>query len=312
MKRRRPTAANPGLERALSSLLPLPLRPGAEAPTGRRRRARLLLLLGAAGGAKQGALLRAAAAVEAVHLAALIHDDVLDDAAVRRGRAALHRTVKRGAALLLGDILFSRAVASIHRLGRPALTARFLRAVDDTCAGEILETAGRGRPPWTEGLYFRIAGLKTAALFRFCGEAAALLAGRRDWSVWGSLSRRIGIACQIIDDCLDLAPPGFPVGKDRLSDLKNFVPSLPAILGLADRRTAPAVRAALGAADRGRRERAGRALRRDGHLRRAADRAEARLRSARSALRRAGAGERLSPYLGELDDRLRAIREWRP
>ncbi len=312
-----PPPSPPGLERALVSLLPSsPLFPpsfriDAGLPGAQHRRARLLYLLGRRLGAPPTLLLRAAAAVEAVHLAALIHDDVLDDAAVRRGRATLHRTGKRETALLLGDILFSRAVASIHRLGRPRLTERFLKAVEDTCAGEILETSCRNRPPWTDALYRRIIGLKTAALFRFCGEAAGILAGRRDWTEWGRMGMEIGRAYQIIDDCLDLAPPAVSLDKDRLSDLKNAVPSLPLILGLADTRTADRLRPAIGSARRRRREEAGKALRRGGHLRRAAERAGEYLARARAILTATEAGKRLAAYLDELDSQAAAIREWK-
>lgn len=306
MKNRRPTAAPAALSRALSSLLPPALRRNGRMPGGKLSRARLLLLLGRGPDADGRSLLQTAAAVEAVHLAALIHDDVLDGSARRRGEATLHRTVNSGPALLLGDIIFARAIASINRLGRTELTERFLMAVEDTCAGEILETNRRNRLPWTGELYHRIIGLKTAALFRFCGEAAAILSGKRDRAEWGRLGGRIGRAYQIVDDCLDLAPASVRLGKDRLSDLKNGVPSLPVILGLADPRTASAVRAALGQKSARLREDAGRALRRNGHLRRAAADAERYLVAARAA--RAAAP--LAAYLGELETRINQIRGW--
>jgi len=310
MKKRRPTAAPAALGRALSSLLPPALRRNAGCPGGKLARARLLLLLGRGQKADRRSLLQAAAAVEAVHFAALIHDDILDGSARRRGEAALHRTVDSGAALLLGDIVFSRAIASINRLGRTALTERFLIAVEDTCAGEILETSRRDRLPWTEQLYRRIISLKTAALFRFCGEAAAILSGKKDWAAEGRLGLKIGRAYQIVDDCLDLAPASVRLGKDRLSDLKNGVPSLPVILGLADPRTESAVRAAIGKENLRRREEAGRALRRNGHLRRAAEEAGRCIVEARAEWRGTDAGAPIAAYLGELEDRIDMIRGW--
>jgi geranylgeranyl pyrophosphate synthase len=287
---------------------------------GKSYRARLMLLLGDLLRAPREKIVRAAAAVEAVHLAALIHDDVLDGAGMRRGQAALYRSRGAAAALLLGDILLARGISAIHRLGSPKLTGQFLEAIAGTCAGEILEISRKGRPPWTEAIYYRITDLKTGALFRFCGEGAGILAGRGERTVagLGRLGATIGRAYQIIDDCLDFAPRGSPLGKDRLADLKNAVPNLPLIHALHDPRTRSRVRAAIGAADRRRREAAGRAVRERGLVRRAAGRAERHLADARRALRTIGDGAvtgnpgPLLSYLATLEGIAAGIRRSRP
>ena len=293
MKDRRAISPLPALDNAIAALLPpSPLFPAEirrqlRTAGGKRYRARLMLLLGDLLRAPREKIVRAAAAVEAVHLAALIHDDILDGAGMRRGKAALHRSRGAAAALLLGDALLARGIAAIHRLGSPKLTGRFLEAIAGTCAGEIMEISRQGRPPWTEAIYYRIIDLKTGALFRFCGEGAGILAGRGERTVagLGRLGATIGRAYQIIDDCLDFAPCGSPLGKDRLADLKNAVPNLPLIHALHDPRTQSRVRAAIGTADRRRRETAERAVRERGFVRRAAGRAERHLAESRRVLR---------------------------
>ena len=144
---------------------------------GKQQRSRLLLILGHLCGVSRRPLITAAAAVEAVHLATLIHDDILDGATRRRSKDTLHLSHGISSALLYGDLVFTRGVSAVNSLGNKQLTDLLLSTVRALCMGEILEAREAGRFPWNERIYRRIAGLKTAALFQFACEAPGILAG---------------------------------------------------------------------------------------------------------------------------------------
>lgn len=195
---------------------------------GKRRRGGLILVLGRLFGAPPGKVVAAAAAVEIIHLASLIHDDVVDGAHLRRARPALQRVHGSAAALLYGDLLFSRGISLVNRLGEPKLTELLLETVSAICGGEILETRERENFPWEEETYLEIITLKTASLFEYSCQAPAILAGFSPprLKVLKKLGRDLGLAYQIADDCLDFSPAG-RTGKTPLADLRNRVPNLP-------------------------------------------------------------------------------------
>lgn len=254
----------------------LPLRHHVLRSDGKGLRGRLMLILGYLCGAPRRPLVTAAAAVEAVHLATLIHDDIVDGATRRRRTGALHRAHGIAPALLYGDLIFARGVAAVNSLGMGELTDRLLESAHALCSGEILEAAEAGGFPWKEATYLRIVELKTASLFTFACEAPAILAGcpRGRLRLLRRLGGHLGFAFQIADDCRDFAPRSGGSEKDRLLDLKNQVPSFPTVLAGADKQMRPVVRAVLAGGGGGRAmERLGGYLRRHGVLRRAAARA---------------------------------------
>lgn len=232
------------LEREISSILrpphPFLSRIARRIPGsgGKKLRGRLILILGHLFGASPRDLAGTAAVVEVVHLATLIHDDVIDSAARRRSRPTLQRSEGIAPALLYGDLLFSRGISRINRIGNPVLTDLLLETVGALCAGEILENQLSRKFPWTEKDYLEVATLKTASLFEYCCRGPGILAGlpARRLSVLTRFGRNLGLSYQAYDDCLDFSLHGKPVGKDRLADLKNGVPSLPLVL--AGRNTA--------------------------------------------------------------------------
>jgi len=214
-----------------------PFRRRVPADGGKRRRGELILLLGRLFGAPQGRLVPAAAAVEVVHLATLVHDDVVDGAERRRDRPTLDRVQGTAPALLYGDLLFARGIAAVNRLRNPELTDLLLATVSEICAGEILETRERGSFAWEEATYLEIIRLKTASLFEYCCLAPAILAGlpQKRRQVLRRLGRNLGLAYQIADDCLDFAAVPSRPGKDPLADLRNGVPNLPLLYAARDR-----------------------------------------------------------------------------
>ena len=217
-----------------------PFRRRVPADGGQRRRGELILLLGRLFGAPRKQLIRAAAAVEIIHLATLIHDDVVDGAELRRELPTLNRLRGAAPALLYGDLLFSRGIAAVNRLRSAELTDLLLATVSGICAGEILETRERGSFSWEEETYLEIIRLKTASLFEYCCQAPALLAGFPPARVrtLKRIGRNLGLAYQIADDCLDFAPGPARPGKNPLADLRNGVPNLPLLYAARDRRIA--------------------------------------------------------------------------
>ncbi len=206
---------------------------------GKRRRGELILILGRLFAVPEARAAAAAAAVEVIHLASLIHDDVVDGAVRRRSRPTLESLQGTGPALLYGDLLFSRGIALVNRLRVPELTDLLLQTVSEVCAGEILETRERGSFSWPEETYLKIIGLKTASLFDYCARAPGLLAGfsLRRLNVLGSFGRNLGLAYQIVDDCLDFSPGPDRPDKMPLADLRNGVPNLPLLYAARDLRT---------------------------------------------------------------------------
>lgn len=203
---------------------------------GKMLRPRLLLTcaaLAACGRKLQSNLLfEAAAAVELIHTASLIHDDIIDEAAWRRSREALHRSWGPGRATLAGDLLLARAFALLSRPGRNKNLLLLLeRTVAHLCRGEIYQMDQRYRWDLTENQYYRINYYKTAFFIAACCEAGGLLAGAsagccRALRHYGL---KLGQAFQIVDDILDYA--GYPeqLGKPVGNDLEQGRTTLPLI-----------------------------------------------------------------------------------
>ena len=163
------------LRKAMAICLEPPIRfaPGlardASRRQGKRRRGAVMLMLGRLFSAPSREVAVCAAAVETVHLATLIHDDIMDGAALRRGRFALHRAHGVAPALLYGDILFIRGFAAVHALGRAEVTDLMIRTAASLCLGELLEA--RQRAP-SRGARGSISGSPASRRRRFTASAA--------------------------------------------------------------------------------------------------------------------------------------------
>jgi len=200
------------------------------------KRLRPLLVLVAAGAPAPGrdpaSLVRAAAAVELVHSATLVHDDVLDDAALRRGAPTVFAAAGRGMATCAGDQLFARAFSLLVQTGR----ADEIRALSDAgsglARGELLQRADA----WDAGVsldrYLLRCELKTARLFEAACALGVMESGRdgADPTVLASFGRRIGLAFQLLDDVLDVQGPAERTGKHRGTDLLDGTVTLPFIV----------------------------------------------------------------------------------
>jgi geranylgeranyl pyrophosphate synthase len=178
-------------------------------------------------------LLRAAVAVELVHSATLVHDDLIDGAQLRRGRPTVAAVAGRELAIATGDLLFSLAFAELARNE----SATQLRALSDAssalAAGELLQREDAYAAHVAVERYLRRCELKTAALFEAACRLGALTAAEGSGELadaLGAFARRIGLAFQMLDDVLDVSGPVERTGKSRGTDLLDGTVTLPLIL----------------------------------------------------------------------------------
>jgi octaprenyl-diphosphate synthase len=198
---------------------------------GKLLRPRLVLLAGQAAGDLRDEHIVLAAVVEMVHVATLVHDDVLDEAHVRRSRPTVNRLAGNEAAVLLGDYLISHAYHLCSSLGSTGVARRVAAATNTVCEGELMQIAHRGDYDLTEAAYLEILRRKTAALTAASCELGAQLAGGpppvvRHLSAFGM---DLGIAFQIVDDLLDLTGSEEQTGKSVGRDANLGELTLPAI-----------------------------------------------------------------------------------
>jgi len=262
--------------------------------SGKRLRPALVVLAGRASGEWDEEIVPVAVVVEMIHTATLVHDDVLDEALLRRQVSSCNALFGNEGAVLLGDFLFARAFALSASL-RNRLASRYLAEITSVvCQGEILQNRERGNLDLTEERYFEIIGKKTAVLYAASGEVGARYAGAPEESVRAlhAFGQGIGLAFQIVDDVLDVDGDEEEAGKSLGTDFAKGKMTLPVLHAL--RAAAPADRDALralladpgAAADRGARGRARAILRRAGSVAFALGRAEGLVGEAREHLDR--------------------------
>jgi len=199
---------------------------------GKRLRPLLVLLAAGPQGADETQLLAAAAAVELVHSATLVHDDVLDSATLRRGVPTVWSQGGRELAIATGDLLFSRAFAELTAAGSLEAVRALSRASSALAEGELLQREDAWDVTVSVERYLYRCELKTARLFEAACELGALSARRDtgDVAALGAFGRRIGLAFQLLDDVLDVAGPASVIGKHRGTDLLDGTVTLPLIL----------------------------------------------------------------------------------
>jgi octaprenyl-diphosphate synthase len=190
-------------------------------------------------------LVRVAAVVELVHLATLVHDDIMDEADVRRNRRTVSREFGPAAAVLLGDALFAHALHLATEFPTTEVCAAVSESTRRVCAGEIVQTLRRGSTNITRADYQRIVDLKTAELFRVSCFLGARLGGFAPGFVDAAsrFGRHLGIAYQIYDDLVDFFGSETRIGKTLGTDLASGKLTLP-LLALLER-LPPAEAAAL-------------------------------------------------------------------
>jgi octaprenyl-diphosphate synthase len=211
---------------------------------GKMLRPCLVLLAGRACGRLTDQHVKAATVVELAHMATLVHDDVLDEAELRRKGATLNHLRGNEAAVLLGDYLISHSYHLCSNLDSQFPGRVISRATNEVCEGELLQIQHRNNFDLDEDTYFEIISRKTASLCAACGLLGATLAGADEERAarLETYGRSLGIAFQIQDDILDIVGDVNTVGKTLGIDVEKGKMTLPLIHFM---RTAPAEHAAL-------------------------------------------------------------------
>lgn len=209
---------------------------------GKMFRPTLTLLASAVEGRPEPRAIPLAAVVELVHLATLVHDDIMDDADVRRSRRTASREYGSTAAVLLGDALFAHALHLATQFPTTEICAAVSESTRRVCAGEIVQTLRRGTTNITRADYQRIVDLKTAELFRVSCFLGARLAAFPPAYVDAAsrFGRHLGIAYQIYDDLVDFFGEEKRIGKTLGTDLASGKLTLPLLVLLERLPTAEA------------------------------------------------------------------------
>ena len=216
---------------------------------GKRLRPLLVVLAARAAGAKDSAHVPAAALIEFIHTATLLHDDVVDDSARRRGRETANEAFGNPASVLVGDFLYSRAFQMMATLDSAAIIRVMADATNTIAAGEVMQLMNSGDPDTTEIRYLEVIYRKTARLFEAGAQIAAIVA-KAPSPVEAALTRygkHLGIAFQLIDDALDYRGDADELGKNGGDDRAEGKPTLPLIHALkhGDASAAALIRAAI-------------------------------------------------------------------
>ncbi|MFI6699276.1 polyprenyl synthetase family protein [Streptomyces sp. NPDC050509] len=198
---------------------------------GKRFRPLLVMLASQFGDPYAPGVVPAAVVVELTHLATLYHDDVMDEAEVRRGVESANARWDNSVAVLTGDFLFARASHILADLGPEAVRIQ-AQAFERLVTGQILETAGPrgGIDPVSH--YLDVIGGKTGSLIAVAGRFGAMMSGADETAVdiLTQYGERLGIAFQLADDVLDIASDSHESGKTPGTDLREGIPTLPVLL----------------------------------------------------------------------------------
>jgi octaprenyl-diphosphate synthase len=221
-------------ERAASPVATIPDLSGYLIAAGGKRLRPILTLAAAraAGGRSPQAAAALAAAVEFIHTATLLHDDVIDDSDLRRGKAAAKNLWGASASILVGDFLFARAFTLMVETRDLRILDILSRAACVIAEGEVRQLAALGRPDLAIPEYLEIVEAKTAALFAAATRAGALAGGGDDAlaAALGEYGRRLGRAFQLVDDLLDYGGLTAVIGKSVGDDFREGKLTLPVLL----------------------------------------------------------------------------------
>lgn len=174
-----------------------------------------------------------AAVIEMLHTATLVHDDVVDESGLRRGKPTANATWNNQTAVLVGDFLIARAFDLLVNLNDMALLKEFSSGTCEIAEGEVLQLQWQHRPDATEDVYLQIIHGKTSRLFELATEGAAMLAGQPQYrEPLRRFAGHFGNAFQMIDDILDYTSDAATLGKNIGDDLMEGKPTLPLIAAL--------------------------------------------------------------------------------
>lgn len=215
---------------------------------GKRLRPALVLLAAGFHAHDQAKAVAVAAAVETLHTATLVHDDLIDNSLLRRGNPTLNTTLKSGAVVLIGDYLFGAAAELAAQARNLDLGELFARTVAVICDGELRGMLDGKRWTLTRDEYYHKIYAKTASLFATCSESGAIVSGASpsEQAALREYGRNLGLAFQIADDILDFVGSEKTLGKPVGSDLRQGTITLPAISYMERYPDQPIVRRVVG------------------------------------------------------------------
>ena len=201
---------------------------------GKRFRPLLVLLAAQFGDPDAPGVVPAAVVVELTHLGTLYHDDVMDEATLRRGAPSANSRWDNSVAILTGDFLFARASDLLADLGAEAVRIQ-ARTFERLVSGQIRETVGPGSGEDALEHYLTVVADKTGSLISTCARFGALLSGAPEPTIdlLTQFGERIGVAFQLADDVLDVASDSDDLGKTPGTDLREGIPTLPVLHMLA-------------------------------------------------------------------------------
>ena len=204
--------------------------------TGKRLRPALVILTGRMLNTPKEATLTLAAAVEMLHTATLIHDDILDDASSRRGNETLHTRWPIATAVLAGDVLLAQAAWTIAKLDRSRIVRIFAETLAIVCTGQVRETHILKGHHVNRQDYEENIAAKTAVLFAAAAEMVGLITDGDTQQITAlcTFGHELGMAFQIVDDVLDFVGDEVALGKSRGSDLRQGIMTLPTLLYLEE------------------------------------------------------------------------------
>ena len=198
---------------------------------GKRLRPALVLLVARALGSESAHRHDLAAVIEFIHTATLLHDDVVDESDLRRGKETANALFGNAASVLVGDFLYTRSFQMMVAVERPRVMEILAAATNVIAEGEVLQLLNMHDPDVNEARYMEVIRFKTSKLFEAAGQLGAVLAGADAAleEAAAEYGRRIGTAFQIMDDWLDYTGTPESMGKNAGDDLREGKPTLPLI-----------------------------------------------------------------------------------
>jgi octaprenyl-diphosphate synthase len=198
---------------------------------GKRLRPAMVLLASALGNKPPAGRFQVAAAIELIHTATLLHDDVVDESSLRRGRSTANSAFGNAAAVLAGDFLYSRAFQMMVSAGHPDVMAIVSDATNTIAEGELLQLMNCGDPDLGETACLDVIRRKTATLFEASARVGSVLvAAEKDvQDALGAYGSHLGTAFQLVDDVLDYSGDADSIGKSLGDDLAEGKVTLPLI-----------------------------------------------------------------------------------
>ena len=198
---------------------------------GKRLRPLVALLSGGATGPFAPGHIDLAVIVELIHLATLVHDDIMDEAERRRAQPTVNARWGNSLSVLLGDVLFAHALNLSTDFEDTNISRTIARTATEVCSGEMIQTQRRFDLQLSREEYFRIIGMKTGSLFACAAELGGVISGAPDGVVrrLKNFGAKIGTAYQIYDDCLDIAGTESETGKTLGTDLRKGKLTLPVL-----------------------------------------------------------------------------------